>query len=94
MTLRRAPRIRVETGGAVPRITVRLPLQVEAQDACPYAELLMRDITTLLLKLQQCGLDPLDIAARTRIKVPTLRAWRRLEPSALYARAEWVVELA
>ena len=93
VTLRRAPRITVETDGETPLFTVRLPLHVHAADASPYAERLLRDITALLLKLQQNGLDPLNLAARARAKVLTLHVWRQLDWTTLYAKATWVVAL-
>ncbi len=93
VTLRRAPRITVETCGETPCITVRLPLHIHAEEASPHAERLLQDVTALLLKLQQNGLDPLNLAARARAKVLTLRAWRQLDWSTLYAKAVWVVGL-
>ena len=82
-----------QTDGETPLFTVRLPLHVHAADASPYAERLLRDITALLLKLQQNGLDPLNLAARARSKALTLHAWRQLGWTTLYAKATWVVAL-
>lgn len=87
----RKPHICVSPQADTPRIEIRLPVRVHAADSVPYAEALYEDILTLLLKLQQSGVDPIGFADRAKMSVLTEAQWEMLDWETLYAQAIWEI---
>ena len=91
LTLRRKPRIRVQTDGTVPRIELKLSVRIHDADSDRLTESFYQDILSLLLKLQQNGLDPLNLTGRARARTLTLAQWEAMEWERLYPAAEWTL---
>ncbi len=91
----RAPRIKVKPlDPDGPRIAIRVPVLCDVPDAAPYTQRLIDDLATLLLKLQQRKMDPVDFAQRARVSALTLEDWGAMDWPALYARAVFDISIA
>ena len=91
LTLRRKPHIRVRTGVEAPCIEITLSARIQDAPNDGLTEAFCQDILSLLLKLQQNGLDPLNLTGRAKVHALMLAQWEAMDWKEAYRKAIWSV---
>lgn len=93
LTVRRTPDLSVDLRGDAPCLKVRLPVRCEEDDSALFTEQLVQDVLSLLLKLQQHGMDPAGFGDRARMHALTLEDWAQTDWLRIYPTARIEVSL-